>query len=405
MSSVLEDDRFAHLDSHFDAELLLCSILDAKRNELDAGSLVRSFLTTFDTEKGCLCLLRGSLFCSNALVLEEVLREVRRRALPSPVLCKTLVNNGFDDKKRSCVSTPATIQETERVCIGVLAEDAALTFKLACSFARIAHARCIAALFDASSNAGRLVLAVACHRCFGFLPVLASLRRESNIVEETPHCDDAEWSSVFRGIGLQENTALLQRLFVKYVKLVDAEQSLEVRAALITAAAALWQRIGRIKITRDISRHVFDAATCRVKYAEPSGEYGCALEAFEAAHLVFNLVRGTVASLKVIVSLTSCRKIQALVAAYVPENIFAHIEKVLPFGVELVLFLANAGNRDLLTYLFVRTHLLNEPMLVAALKREFAALSEGDAKTLLSGHMRPLMSDSATVPALKKTRN
>jgi hypothetical protein len=219
---------------------------------------------------------------------------------------------------------------------------------------------------------------------------------------------------VFRGVGVNENVTLMESLFVKYLKVVNRERCVATQELVMVSAATLWQRIARIRISKAISALAFDAGTCRLKHVTPERYmYGvdddgtkhvaavssCPLEAFEAALLVFNLTRNTVAPPAAAATLNCARRIQALVAACAPENIFAHFTGAasVPFGVELVCFLTHTGNKGLLAHLFLKTTLLCDSATVVALKTKYASMPDGDPKQLLFHFMRPLLQTAESI--------
>ena len=421
-SESMEDTPFSRLRCHFDAELVLCSILDLDGGSasLDISGLVAGFLTSFNTERGRLVLLRGALFCGHLALLKEVMREILTRETTSSKFraeaCRFIISNGFDDHRHSAAATKEGIAAVQHECLKTLAEGSQpllSSFKLMCGFVSIApSAIWIASFFDAACNTGRLTLAFASHRCFGFLPVLTQLRH-GLVVEELPDCDDVEWSVVFRGVGVHENVTLLESLFVKYLKLAEREHCGDARAAIMLAAATLWQRIGRIRITKAISHYAFDTVPCRAKYVTPCQyKYGsvddrggpavspCPLEAFEAALLAYNLTRNLVVPELAAAALNCTRRIQALAAASAPENIFAHFTGAanVPFGVQLTSFLAKAGNQVLLAYLFLKTAFLCDSATVTALKATYSDMPDGQPpKLLLFQYMKPVLQTTESI--------
>ena len=419
---ISSQDQFACLSCHFDAELLLCTMLDFSvgRGALDVPGIVSAVLKSFDTERGRLLLLRSALFCRHALLFDAAMHEIIHGKLSSSTLrhdaCKLITARGFDDRRRSAAAAAAAaLPEASAInyaCLKVLATGCCpllTSFKLMCGFVINTPFVWSARFFDASGHTGRLTLAFAVHRCFGYLPALPQLRRD-RVVEEHADCDDAEWSRVFRDIGLHENASLLESLFVKYLKVADRERCAETQESIIVAAATLWQRIGRIRITRRISHYAFNAETGRLKYVTgPRYRYGpgegpvvssCPLEALEAALLVYNLTRNAVEPALAASTLTCARNIQCLVAAGLPDNIFAHYTGLTvteTFGVQLVRYLLKGQQQTVLTHLFLKTALLSDPATVIALKAEYCSMAEGVSKLLLLRYLQPVLQTAESI--------
>ena len=126
----------------------------------------------------------------------------------------------------------------------------------------------------------------------------------------------------------------------------------------------------------------------------------CPLEALEAALLVYNLTRNAVEPALAASTLTCARNIQCLVAAGLPDNIFAHYTGLTvteTFGVQLVRYLLKGQQQTVLTHLFLKTALLSDPATVIALKAEYCSMAEGVSKLLLLRYLQPVLQTAESI--------